>query len=43
MTELQQRLSLPLETLSHYDVIVLSGYVLVEVAVGASPETVGPL
>lgn len=43
LTELQQGIRLPLKALRHHDVIVLSGYVLVEVAVGASSEAVGPL
>ena len=43
LTELQQGVRLPLKALRHHDVIVLSGYVLVEVAVGASSEAVGPL
>lgn len=43
LTELQQCLSLLLKALSHDVVIALSGYVLVEVAVGAPPETVRPL
>ena len=43
LTELQQGVRLPLKALRHHDVIVPSGYVLVEVAVGASSEAVGPL
>lgn len=43
LTELQQGLRLLLKALSHDALIVLSGYVLVEVAVGAPPETVRPL
>lgn len=43
LTELQQGVRLPLKAPRHHDVIVLSGYVLVEVAVGASSEAVGPL
>lgn len=43
LTELQQALSLHLKAFSHYGLVVLSGYVLVEVAVGAPPEAVRPL
>lgn len=43
LTELQQCLSLPLKALSHDVVIVLSGYILVKVAVGASSETERPV
>lgn len=43
LTESQQCLSLHLKALSHDMVIVLFGYVLIEIAVGAPPETVRPL
>lgn len=43
LTESQQSLSLSLQTLSHYTVVVLPGNVLVKVAVGTSSEAVGPL
>lgn len=43
LTESQQCLSLPLKALSHDVVIVVFGYVLIEIAVGAPPETVRPL
>lgn len=43
LTELQQRVGLPLKALGHREVIVLSGYVLVKVAVGAPSEAVRPL
>lgn len=43
LTELQQSLSLPLKALGHYVLIVLFGYVLVKVAVGAPLKTVRPL
>lgn len=43
MTEPQQCVSLPLKALSHDVVVVLFGYVLIEIAVGTPPETVRPL
>lgn len=43
LAESQQCLNFPLKALSHDVVIVLFGYVLIEIAVGAPPETVRPL